>query len=67
MAVNKPKDQGGRCARCACLLAGPYGEAGVALSRKDNATLLCSGCGLIEALEDYGRDLAPGGSHGELD
>lgn len=38
-------------ADCGKQLPGPYGTPGVSLSRADNKTLLCSDCGLREALE----------------
>lgn len=46
---------GGRCPRCGNPL--PQGYPG-AMSRRDNATELCSRCGLREALEDQLRAAA---------
>lgn len=42
-----------RCAYTHCnkLLPGPYGTPGVAMSRFDNKTNICSVCGQREALE----------------
>lgn len=41
-----------RCAYedCRAPLPGPYGTAGVSLSRADSETLICSRCGTREAL-----------------
>lgn len=42
-----------RCAYedCRAPLPGPYGTAGVSLSRGDSQTLICSRCGTREALD----------------
>lgn len=40
------------CANCCAPLPGPYGTPGVSLARFDNKTLLCSECGVAEALSN---------------
>lgn len=40
------------CENCRVALPGPYGTPGVSLARFDNQTLLCSACGLAEALSN---------------
>jgi len=50
--VNEPKARrSNACAYqdCCKQLPGPYGSAGVSLSRRDNKTLICSDCGIREA------------------
>ena len=46
------RDAAKRCAYtdCRAPLSGPFGTPGVSLSRADNETLICSGCGRREAL-----------------
>jgi len=53
---------GARCPRCGARYT-PYGKSPFdpatdppfpALSRRDNATYICSHCGTVEALEDVG-------------
>lgn len=41
------------CNTCNAVLPGPYGTAGVAMSRTKSGVLLCSECGTKEALGDF--------------
>jgi len=50
--MNTPAAIVTNCASCGVILPGPYGAIGVSLSRRDNRTLLCSSCGLGEAITD---------------
>lgn len=45
-------EAGVACANCCASLPGPYGTPGVAMARFDNKTLLCSECGVAEALSN---------------
>src|SRR5690606_33958777 len=48
-----------RCNNCGVKLPGPYGTPGVALSRRDNHTLLCSNCGMLEAFATFTTATGP--------
>lgn len=59
-AAKPPKELYCGNAWCGVKLPGPYGTPGVSLARADNKTLLCSDCGVREALARMGGPLVSG-------